>query len=95
MLKLHDAYCEECGFMGEIYCENNNLGYCEECGAKLKKAYLSFNFKLEYNPKKDTVAWASSNYETSQYWSNVKEEKFKNGKTPSHPGSCDHPIPKK
>jgi hypothetical protein len=31
------------------------------------------NFKLIYNNKKDVCAWSDNNYETSQYWSKVKE----------------------
>jgi len=94
MLKIHDAYCL-CGYEDEIFCEDDNFGLCPICGKQLLKAFSTFNFELKYNPKKDKVAWASSNYEESQYWKAVKEEKFTTGKTPSHPGSCDHPVTRK
>ena len=94
MIKIHDVHCV-CGYEDEIFCENDDFGVCPKCGKELMKSFSTFNFELKYNPKKDKVAWASSNYEESQYWKAVKEEKFTTGKTPSHPGSCDHPVTKK
>ena len=94
MLKVHDTYCI-CGHEEEIFCEDDNFGVCPRCGEPLMKSFSTFNFELKYNPKKDRVAWGSSNYEESQYWKEVKKQKFETGKAPSHPGSCDHPISKK
>jgi hypothetical protein len=94
MLKVYDVYCT-CGYENEVFCEEGDFGNCPNCGKELMRAFNSFNFELKYNPKKDRVAWGNSNYEESQYWRAVKEEKFATGVTPSHPGSCDHPVTKK
>ena len=91
MLKAHDVWCK-CGYEGEVFCENNELGNCQICGRPLMKSFSTFNFELKYNPKKDRVAWSNSNYEESQYWKEVKKQKFESGKTPNHAGSCDNPI---
>lgn len=95
MLKIHDVFCENCDYEDEIFCENDDFGLCPVCGKDLKKSFRSFNFELKYNPKKDIVGWGNSNYETSQYWKEVKKQKFETGKTPSHPGSCDNPVAKR
>lgn len=94
MLKVHDTYCI-CGHEEEIFCEDDNFGVCPRCGEPLMKAFSTFNFELKYNPKKDRVAWGNSNYEESQYWKEIKKQKFETGKTPNHPGSCDAPVSKK
>lgn len=90
MLKTVDVYCTSCAYYKQdMFIENDNLGVCPVCGSPLKRAYTSFNFKLEYNPKTDICGWANSNYETSQYWKDVKKVKDETGKTPNHKGSCD------
>lgn len=94
MLKVHDVYCV-CGYEVEIFCEDDNFGFCPNCGKELLKNFSTFNFELKYNPKKDKVAWGNSGYEESQYWKEVKKQKFETGKAPSHPGSCDHPVAKR
>ena len=55
MLKAHDVWCK-CGYEGEVFCENNELGNCQVCGRPLMKSFSTFNFELKYNPKKDRVA---------------------------------------
>lgn len=94
MLKVFDTYCV-CGYEEEVFCEDGNFGICPKCGKDLMRNFSTFNFELKYDPKKDKVAWGNSGYETSQYWKAIREEKFSTGRTPSHPGSCDHPITKR
>lgn len=89
MIKVYDVRCPECGFKDEVYCEDKNFGNCPMCAGKLEQVFSKFNFKLEYNPKTDVCSWGNDNYNTSQYWKDVKQEKFETGKTPNHPGSCD------
>lgn len=90
MLKSVDVYCTQCNYIKyDLFVEDEHYGSCPFCGNELKRAYTTFNFKLEYNPKKDVCGWANSNYESSQYWKDVKKVKDETGKTPNHKGSCD------
>lgn len=92
MIKVYDVKCTNCGFTDEVFCENMEFGKCPECNGELVQEFKQFRFKLEYNPKTDMCSWANDGYNTSQYWNQVKKEKFETGKTPNHPGSCDTPV---
>lgn len=73
MIILYDTECKKCGNIEEQYIENGSFLPCSKCGGEIRRIFSKFNFKLIYNNKTDVCAWGDNNYETSQYWSKVKE----------------------
>ena len=73
MIKIYDIECEDCKRMFESFIEDGGFPQCPVCGGDTHRVYTTMNFKLIYNNKKDICAWSDNNYETSQYWSKVKE----------------------
>lgn len=74
MLKIYDVQCTSCGLNQEQMIEDSmEFEKCKECGSEVKRIFSSFNFKLCYDPKKDTVGWAHNNYERSCYWDEVNK----------------------
>jgi len=75
MFRIYDVQCEKCGFVEEQFIEDEKFEPCSKCKGKVKRIYSTFNFKLEYNNKKDTVGWSSSGYSTSKYWDEINKAK--------------------
>lgn len=78
MLKIYDVKCDKCGKECEIWIDSkNDMPNCSECGGQVYRIYSTFNFKLKYDNKKDTVGWSFNNYEKSRYWDDVNAERAK------------------
>ena len=81
MLKIYDVRCEECGKIQEQWIDTDDeqlfFNDCDECGGETIRIYSTFNFKLKYDNKKDTVGWSFNNYEKSRYWDDVNAERAK------------------
>lgn len=74
MKRLYDSECVKCNHILEQFAENeDSFILCPLCGHKMKRLFSKMSFKLIYDNKKDMCAWGDNNYETSQYWSKVKE----------------------
>lgn len=81
MLKVFDTKCEDCGQVIEQYVEDGNqFKRCPVCNGLMVRLFTTMNYKLVYNNKTDVCGWACHNYESSQYWSMVKEAEERTGK---------------
>lgn len=78
MLKYYDVKCESCNCVEEQLVEDGeSFGPCKNCGGNVSRVFTTFNYKLLFDPKKDSVGWACHGYERSRYWDEVKQERSK------------------
>ena len=74
MIKAYDVICKECENIEEQWINTGEeFEKCSKCGGEMKRLYTNFNFKLKYDPKKDSVGWSFNNYERSKYWDEMKQ----------------------
>lgn len=78
MLKSYDTECVDCKEMIEQFVEDlSELKSCPICGGDTKRIFTSMNYKLIYNNKTDCCGWGAHNYESSQYWSQIRKMREK------------------
>jgi len=78
-MPIYDIKCKSCGDVREEFqkADQEIMGKCKECGGERVRLVGAASFELKYDNKKDICGWAAHNYETSQYWTKVKEERAK------------------
>jgi putative FmdB family regulatory protein len=76
-MPLYDYFCA-CGNRFEALEFGKEIDIphpCSKCGKEMQRDYCpSGNFMLKYDPKKDSVAWGSEGYNTTQRNKKVEDE---------------------